>query len=46
MRCHQSQVGDGHEVAETLRRRAAAAGAGANPPLAAAEEFRVIQMRR
>ena len=43
---HRSQVGDGRDVDATLRRRAAAAGAAASPPLAAAEDFRVINMRR
>lgn len=43
---HRSQVGDGAEVDATLRRRAATAGAAASPPLAAAEDFRVIRMRR
>jgi LmbE family N-acetylglucosaminyl deacetylase len=45
MRHHVSQVGDGARVEEVLRRRAAEAGQAAAPPLAAAEPFRVIQMR-
>lgn len=43
---HVSQVGDGAEVRETLRRRAADAGQRAPTPLPAAEEFRLIRMRR
>jgi LmbE family N-acetylglucosaminyl deacetylase len=46
MRHHASQVGDGVEADATLRRRAAEAGRQADPPLAAAEPFRVIHMRR
>lgn len=46
MRCHSSQVGDGVELAATLRRRAEEAGRQADPPLPLAEPFRVIKMRR
>jgi LmbE family N-acetylglucosaminyl deacetylase len=43
---HGSQVGDGTEVRAALERRAAAAGRLAPEPMAAAEDFRRIRMRR
>jgi LmbE family N-acetylglucosaminyl deacetylase len=43
---HVSQVGDGAEATAAIRARAAAIGAQAPVPLAAAEVFRVIHMRR
>jgi LmbE family N-acetylglucosaminyl deacetylase len=46
MLLHTSQVGDGAEAAAAIRARAATVGQQAPTPLAAAEAFRVIQMRR
>jgi LmbE family N-acetylglucosaminyl deacetylase len=43
---HASQVGDPAAIAATLRRRAADEGSRATPPIALAESFRVITMRR
>jgi LmbE family N-acetylglucosaminyl deacetylase len=41
--CHRTQIGDPSQVAEVIRRRAAAAGAAAG--LGAAESYRVLQPR-
>jgi LmbE family N-acetylglucosaminyl deacetylase len=46
MLLHTSQVGDGEEARTSLQRRAADAASRAPEPMTAAEEFRLIRMRR